>query len=167
MMTWCYAGWTRAELDQAIARVFDERGLASRLTPELEPVVAFARARGLRMIVVSASPQPVVERAARLWGIGPSDVAACHPALEGDRVAPRLATPVPYAEAKLSALATLAPGLPLLASFGDNVFDAELLAAARLGVAVRPKPALRARLAELPGVVLLASDEPASPPPTR
>jgi phosphoserine phosphatase len=42
-----------------------------------------------------------------------------------------------------------------LASFGDNVFDVEMLCAARLGVAVNPRPELRMRLVELPGVVVL------------
>jgi phosphoserine phosphatase len=72
-------------------------------------------------------------------------------------MAPRLASPVPYAETKPVALRALMGEGELLASFGDNVFDIELLRAARMGVAVRPKPALRVRLAELSGVVVLES----------
>jgi phosphoserine phosphatase len=155
MMTWCYAGFSVTELDLVIEHAFEEKKLATRLTRELEPVLAFARSESLRVIVVSASPQPIVERAARLWSLPPGDIAACPPAVAGDRLLPYLAAPVPYAEAKVSALTALAAAHPLLASFGDNVFDIELLRAARVPVAVRPKPALRARLTEVPGVVLL------------
>lgn len=164
-MTWCYAGFTRGELAELIERAFEEKQLASRVTRELEPVFEFARSAGLRTVLVSASPEPVVELAARLWGIGPGDVAAARPACEGTRILPRLEQPVPYAEAKLSALSALVPNAELLASFGDNIFDAELLGAARLGVAVRPKPALEARLHELPGVVRLEMLYPAPAAP--
>ena len=163
VMTWCYAGFARENLVDLIEHVFKERRLASRVTRELEPVFDFARKEGLRTVLVSASPHPIVELAGRLWEIAPGDVAAARPALEGHRILPRLENAVPYAEAKLTALTALAPDAELLASFGDNIFDAELLAAARLGVAVRPKPALEARLPELPGVVRL---EMIYPPPS-
>jgi phosphoserine phosphatase len=107
------------------------------------------------VLVVSASPQWIVEDAAGRLGIAPEDVIACRPVVNEERILPSLAAPVPYAEGKPAALATVVDGRQLLASFGDNVFDMELLRAARLGVAVRPKPALRRRLDELPGIVLL------------
>jgi phosphoserine phosphatase len=44
----------------------------------------------------------------------------------------------------------------LLAAFGDNAFDVALLAEASVGVAVRPKDALRARAGEVSGLVELA-----------
>jgi phosphoserine phosphatase len=167
MMAWCYAGFSVPELDLLIEHAFEEKQLATRLTRELEPVFAFTRTEGLRVIVVSASPQPVVERAARFWNLAPGDIAACPPAVSGDSLLPYLAAPVPYAEAKLSALGALAGDHRLLASFGDNVFDIELLRAARVPVAVRPKPALRARLAEVPGVVLLHVEHPPAAIATR
>jgi phosphoserine phosphatase len=43
----------------------------------------------------------------------------------------------------------------LLAAFGDNAFDVALLASAHIGVAVRPKPRLRARAHEVTGLVEL------------
>ncbi|HEY8946382.1 MAG TPA: haloacid dehalogenase-like hydrolase [Polyangiaceae bacterium] len=158
MMTWCYAGARVSELAGLTRAAFERSGLAGRLNRELEPIVSFARREGLRVAVVSASPQPIVELAAELWEIPHSDIAASRPALEGDVILPRLAAPVPYAEAKVSALDALVGAHHLLASFGDNVFDVELLTAARLGVAVRPKPALQSRLSELPGIVVLQSD---------
>lgn len=156
MMSWCYAGFTLSELAVSIDRAFEEKQLAARLNREIEPILTFARSAGLRVIVVSASPQPVVERAAHLWGFTPDEVAACPPACAPDgTILPELAHPVPYAETKLTALSRVSAGRSLLGSFGDNVFDLELLRAARLAVAVRPKPALRARLSEVPGIVVL------------
>ena len=76
-------------------------------------------------------------------------MVACRPALDGERILPALAAPVPYAGEKPSALSRATGGRGILASFGDNVFDIELLRAARLAVAVRPKPGLRARLHDL------------------
>jgi phosphoserine phosphatase len=157
MMTWCYAGFSRAELVSLARRAFAETDLADRLHRELEPVLDFAREAGLRIVVVSASPQVIVEEAATLWGVGASDVTASRSAFDGERIAARLAAPVPYAEGKPLALRALAPEQELLASFGDNVFDIELLQTARLGVAVRPKPALRMRIPELSRVVVLES----------
>jgi phosphoserine phosphatase len=80
---------------------------------------------------------------------------ACRAAVEGELILPALAAPVPYAGEKPNALQRATGGRALLASFGDNIFDLELLRAARLAVAVRPKPGLRARLGELNGIIVL------------
>ncbi len=155
MMTWCYAGFSRGELAALAREAFGRAGLADRLRRELSPIFEFARAERLRVVVVSASPQGIVEQAAALWGIAPEDVFASRPAYDGDRIATRLAEPVPYAEEKPKALARHASGSQLLAAFGDNVFDMDLLRAARIGVAVHPKLVLRARLPELLNTYLL------------
>jgi phosphatidylglycerophosphatase C len=155
MMSWCYAGFTRTVLIELARRAFAEKDLADRLHRELEPVFEFARDSGLRVVVVSASPDPVVRAAVELWSIGAEHVTASRAAEEGDRILPRLAAPVPYAEAKPVALRALVGEATLIGSFGDNVFDIDLLQAAQLGVAIRPKTALRMRLPELEGLVLL------------
>ncbi|HWA78293.1 MAG TPA: HAD family hydrolase [Polyangiaceae bacterium] len=157
MMTWCYAGFSRDELLELVRHAFARADLADRLHRELAPILDFAREAALRVVVVSASPQLIVEEAVSLWGVTPESVAASRPAFDSERIAPRLASPVPYAEAKPAALRALAPDHPLLAAFGDNVFDIELLKTAQLGVAVRPKPALRMRLPELKDIVVLES----------
>jgi phosphatidylglycerophosphatase C len=155
MMSWCYAGWSLDDLRRHARRAFAETHLAGRLFLGFEWVFELARKRGIRAMVVSASPQAVVEEAAAHWNVRPEDVIACRPATEGERILPSLAAPVPYAAEKPAALARATGGRSVLASFGDNVFDIELLRTAQLAVAVRPKPGLRARLAELPGVVVL------------
>lgn len=154
MMTWCHAGLTLEALAEhtraALGPAFD-----ARLNQQLAPVLEFARHRSVPVLVVSASPQAVVEQAAAHWNIPSEQVIASRPEVDGNRVLPRLASPVPYAEVKPLALRKRVGERMLLAAFGDNIFDIELLQAAKLGVAVRPKPALRSRLPELTGVLLL------------
>ncbi len=155
LMTWCFAGYTLAQMQSLVREALEAANHTQRLHREIGPVLEFARGRGLRTIVVSASPRATVEIAASKWGFVPEDIAAGTPAYEGDVIAPRMASPLPYAHAKCVAGRALIGPAHWLASFGDNVFDLEMLREAELGVAVRPKPALRARLDEVPGVVLL------------
>lgn len=155
MMTWCYAGRTLADVEALAAAVLAEEDLQSRLHSELQPIVDWSRSRGVRSVLISASPRAVVQPAAAFWGILPGDVAAATPAVEAGRVLPRLAAPVPYAEAKLSAGRGLFGNARWLAAFGDNVFDIDMLTTAEVGIAVRPKPKLAAELAAL-GIRLLA-----------
>ncbi len=155
MMTWCYAGHAVAEVDALARSVLQQEDLASRLTGELTPVLEWSRQKGVRNVLISASPRVVVEAAGAFRGFLPADIAAATPAVEAGQVLPRLAAPVPYAEAKLSAGRDLFGTSRWLAAFGDNVFDIEMLTTAELGVAVRPKPKLETELAAL-GLRLLA-----------
>jgi phosphatidylglycerophosphatase C len=155
MMTWSYAGRTLSEVQTLAESVLEEERLAARLHGELGPILEWSRQRGLRNVLISASPRVVVEPAAALWGFAPSDVAAATPAVAEGQVQPRMAAPVPYAEAKLSAGRGLFGNARWLAAFGDNVFDIDMLTTAELGVAVRPKPRLATKLGAL-GLRLLA-----------
>jgi phosphatidylglycerophosphatase C len=155
MMTWCYAGRSLADVEALAASVLEEEDLRSRLHAELSPIVDWSRSRGVRNVLISASPRVVVQPAAAFWGIMPGDVAAATPAVEAGRVLPRLAAPVPYAEAKLSAGRGMFGHARWLAAFGDNVFDIDMLTTAEVGIAVRPKPKLASELGAL-GLRLLA-----------
>lgn len=155
MMTWCYAGHALAAVEALAASALKEADLPTRFNAELSPILDWVAAQGIRRVLISASPRVVVEAAGRLRGFLPADIAAATPAVEAGRVLPRLAAPVPYAEAKLSAGRALFGTARWLAAFGDNVFDIEMLTAAEVGVAVRPKPKLETELAAL-GLRLLA-----------
>jgi phosphoserine phosphatase len=73
------------------------------------------------------------------------------------RILPDVDRPIPYGTGKVRRLHDrIGTGRPLLAAFGDNAFDVALLAEASVGVAVRPKDALRARAGEVSGLVELA-----------
>jgi phosphatidylglycerophosphatase C len=155
MMCWCFAGRRLTEVDVLARRVLKQAELERRLTPELAPVLDWARKRGVRCVLISASPRAIVEPAGELWGFEPKDITAATPQVETGVVAVGLAAPVPYAEAKLTAGTALFGSSRWLATFGDNVFDIEMLQAAELGIAVRPKPKLKAELAAL-GLRVLA-----------
>ena len=149
MMTWCYAGRSLDDVQALAASVLEEGDLAQRLHAELTPILAWSRQRGVRSVLISASPRVVVQPAGALRGFAPSDIAAATPAIEDGHVQPRLVGPVPYAEAKLSAGWGLFGSARWLAAFGDNVFDIDMLTTAELGIAVRPKPKLAAQLGAL------------------
>lgn len=155
MMAWCYAGFSRAELAALVREAFERTRLAERLHAELEPIFELARAEGVRVVVVSASPWPVVSEAVRHWRLAADAVIAARQRLDGELILDQLDGTVPYAEAKPEALRRLVPNADLVASFGDSVFDLELLQAAEVGVAVRPKPALSERLSGLGGLHVL------------
>jgi phosphatidylglycerophosphatase C len=155
VMTWSYAGWSTAELRDWAARALAERRLVDRVRHALAPVFAFAEREGLRVIVVSASPHVIVTEALRIAEIGVAEIAAARPAVHEDVIQPALAAPVPYGPQKPIEGARLLGPHDWLGSFGDNVFDVEMLRAARVGVAVFPKPALVARLGDLTNTVVL------------
>jgi phosphoserine phosphatase len=155
VMTWSYAGLTLDELRSLAKESFAARGLSSRLRPVLLPILEWARKEGVRVIVVSASPREVVVEALACVGLEVFAVAGALPKMEGGRIAPAMSGAVPFAGDKRTAGLGLLSGHDWLASFGDNSFDVDLLKAARVGVAVCPKPALVARLSELDGVFVL------------
>ncbi|MEO8904575.1 MAG: HAD family hydrolase [Polyangiaceae bacterium] len=155
LMTWCYAGHTLEEMRALVGEALAAANHANRLHEEVRPVLEHARARGVRTVVISASPRPTVEVAAGVWGFAPRDIAASTPRVAQGTICAEMDGAVPYAASKCSAGRALLGSARWVASFGDNVFDLEMLGEAEIGVAVRPKPALEARLHEVPGVFLL------------
>jgi phosphoserine phosphatase len=158
LMTWCFAGWTRDRV-QAFARdVVDRGGLEKRLHGEVIDVLGRARAAGVETILVSASPTVVVVEAGARVGFREDQIVAARPRWDDAAMVPDVERPIPYGDGKVKRLRERIGGArPLYAAFGDNAFDVALLASARVGVAVRPKPRLRARAHEVPGVVELAA----------
>lgn len=155
LMTWCYAGYTLREMALLAEEALHAGELSKRMHEELRPIIEFARGRGLRTVVISASPRTIVEQAAGLWGFGVADIAASTPRIADGVISGSMDGSVPYAASKCVAGRALLGDARWIASFGDNVFDLEMLREAEIGVAVRPKPALQARLAEVPGVLRL------------
>ena len=156
LMTWCYAGHSLSEMRELAQEALHVSEHPERLHEELRPILEFARNRGVRTVVISASPRATVEQATSLWGFAKEDIAASTPLVVGGVIRPAMVGGVPYAEAKVHAGRALLGPACWIASFGDNIFDLEMLQEAEIGVAVRPKPALEARLAEIAGVLLLS-----------
>lgn len=157
LMTWCFAGWPRDEVAAFAREVVERGGLADRLHREVLDVLERARAARIEVVLVSASPLAVVLEAASRVGIDAGMVVAAHPRFDRETMLPEVERPIPYGAGKVHRLRErIGEERLLYAAFGDNAFDVALLASARVGVAVRPKPRLRERAHEVPGVVELA-----------
>jgi phosphatidylglycerophosphatase C len=157
IMTWCFAGWTRAEVSSFARQVVDAGGLDSRFHSEVLSVLARARAASLEVVLVSASPFAVVLEAGSRVGFDAEHVVAARAAYDGDVMRADVLRPIPYGAGKVTRLRErVGPERPLYAAFGDNAFDVALLASSSVPVAVRPKPRLRERADAVPGLVELA-----------
>jgi phosphatidylglycerophosphatase C len=156
LMTWCFAGWTRREV-RAFARDVVDRGkIASRLHDEVLHVLEWVRSVPIDAVVVSASPIDVVVETAARVGFADSSVIAARPRFEGQVMLADVERPIPFADGKVVRLRQhIGETRAIYAAFGDNSFDVALLASARMGVAVRPKPRLRERAHEVQGLVEL------------
>jgi phosphoserine phosphatase len=157
VMAWVFAGSPVADIDAVIARALAERRLEDRLLLEMKPILAWARAEGVRAVVVSASPERVVFQAALLWGFEPDDIVAARARIRAGRYTVGLEAPLPYEEQKVIAARALLGDVNWLAAFGNSLFDLHMLRAARLAVAVQPKADLYAGLSDVPHAVVLDS----------
>jgi len=155
IMAWCFAGLALDDLRRFAREALTETGLDARVNQSLAPVLDWAENQRVRVVIISASPRFVVEEAARRWNVAPRDIAATSPALESGRLLPRLSSPVPYGPTKVQFGRELFADAAWLASFGDSAFDLDMLGAAELGVAVRPKPSLLEALPALRRAVVL------------
>lgn len=153
MMAWGVAGWTLAEARAFSEELLARTKLATRFHPEVVAALEAARALGLDVFLVSASPRCVIEAAAERVGVPPERVVAATPETAGDVVLPRAVRPIPYGDGKVTNLAARLEGRVLVAAFGDNAFDVAMLKAARVRVAVRPKQRLLDRASEVPDLV--------------
>lgn len=165
LTSWLCAGWPRDEARTFIAGALGQAGLPRRYHDECRAVLAWARKAGVETFVVSASPRDVVEEAVAPLGIDGAHVLAATADLDaGGTILPSCRRPIPYGEGKPTLLNAHTGGRPLLGAFGDNAFDVALLVGARVPVAVRPKPRLRERAHEVPGLVeLVAPTGPVAP----
>jgi phosphoserine phosphatase len=111
-------------------------------------LVEWAKRSEVDVFVVSASVDFAVRVGVRHLGIGPEHVIGMRPARDGATILPAIVPPIVYAEGKIQALSANgvavngASGRALLGAFGDSGWDAPMLRAARVPVAVAPAPAL-------------------------
>lgn len=152
---WAFAGWTEGETNDFAAEVIQRFGLAARLRGALKPLFAWGARRGVDTYIVSASPTSVVRVGAALLGVPPERVIAMKPAATGGIIEPRLAGPIVYGPGKVDALMAARPGALLLGAFGDSAWDASLLRASRVPVAVCPTAGLMEVAASIPGLAVI------------
>jgi phosphatidylglycerophosphatase C len=148
------AGYTESEFAALSERVLAERSLVARKIDEAWALLAFARALGHEILVISASPRAIVDAACAVVGLS-AKRAGVLLRMDASRFTDELVRPIPYNDGKVVAIEALGEGKMIHAAFGDNRFDIPMLRAAKLAFAVRPKDALRSRFVEVPDIVEL------------
>jgi phosphoserine phosphatase len=155
-MAWAFAGWTAAEVDAFAREIATRTALATRVRSSLSDVVAWAQRSGVDVFIVSASPRAIVRCGAALFDVPETHILAMTPALDERSVLlPRLEGHVIYGDGKYEALRAARSDLEILGAFGDSFYDAPMLRAAGLPVAVEPSAGLREILGSIPGIVVL------------
>ncbi|HWE25678.1 MAG TPA: haloacid dehalogenase-like hydrolase [Myxococcales bacterium] len=136
---YAYAAQLQAGLEEA--RVFAEAQrfartwVPARLHASAQDLRSVCAGVGLRLVVVSASPLPIVRAAAPLAGF--SECAGIEVRARAGRFTDEVVEPVVYAEGKVEAAARFGP---LVVACGDSLAgDLALLSAARISVAVAPR----------------------------
>lgn len=90
-------------------------------------------AAGFEVWIVSASPEPLVEGAAEVYGIPPERVVGVRSAEAGGRLTAQVLPPLPYRQGKVEALKATLAARPALV-FGDAWSDYEILTWADKGI---------------------------------
>ena len=127
------AGLLAAEV-AAEADRFARSWVPPRLVQSAQDLRAVCASAGLRIVVVSASPLPIVRAAAALAGI--AEHAAIEVRIRGGRFTGEALEPITFAEGKVEAAARFGP---LVVACGDSLAgDLALLSAARIAAVVAP-----------------------------
>jgi phosphatidylglycerophosphatase C len=160
-ITWCMAGTSTFALARYCDDMLDRRfGLIKRFIAESHAILRYVASRNVPVWLVSASPLAVVEAAARVIArevsIPMPNVIAMTPSVEHDVIRPSIVGIWTYGEGKREALNAALGDRQLVAAMGDNVFDVPMLQAAKVPIAIRPKPALVNVAGQVPGLVTLA-----------
>lgn len=158
MMAWVFAGWSADELTTFTARVVDAFGFADAVRHDVLSVIAWAKQRKLPVWVVSASPLCAIQEAAKRLVLEPQRLLAMAPQFLDGAMLPRLGSPATYGEGKVKRLRAAIGDQPILAAFGDSAWDAVMLRASQVPVAVYPAASLRELLPSIPGVRQLGEE---------
>jgi len=159
MMAWAFAGWAEEELAAFARRVLREFGFQSALREELKVVLKWADEKGVPVWLVSASPQCGVLAAAEVLNLPPERTLSMEPNRSGGVLEAGLAKPATYGPGKMMRLSAATNDQPILAAFGDSSYDAAMLCAAEVPVAVYPAPSLKELLPSIEGAWVLGSDD--------
>jgi phosphoserine phosphatase len=155
MNAWAFAGHTEAEADAIAQDVLRSLGVADRIRPAFPRLFEWASRRGVDAYVVSASPVWIIRAGAALLGLSPDRGIAMAPAVRGGVIEPRIEGPICYGPGKLEKIRATRPAAVLIGAFGDSAWDAAMLRAARVPVAVTPSEKLLAIADTIPNLVVM------------
>lgn len=144
IMAWVLAGHDRKSIHDIARRAHRAGELQGRIIAETKLVLDHAK----EFWIVSASPASVVRAGLESIGLDPDRCVALEVEYEHDVMQPRAIRPIPYGDGKVTNLRAKIGERPIAVALGDSAFDIPMLAQARLGLAVRPKPLLRERAPE-------------------
>ncbi len=155
MNAWAFAGHTEREAEAIAAEVLRELRVAEHIRPAFPKLIEWAAKRGVDAYVVSASPVWIVRAGAALLGLPADRAIAMQPAVSGGTIEPRIDGPICYGDGKLAKIRATRPDAVLLGSFGDSPWDAAMLRASRVPVAVSPSEKLLAIAGTIPNLVVM------------
>jgi phosphoserine phosphatase len=155
MNAWAFAGHTEAEADAIAQDVLRSLRVAERIRPAFRRLIEWAAGRGVDAYVVSASPIWIIRAGAALLGLPADRGIAMAPAVRGGVIEPRIEGAICYGDGKLVKIRATRPGAVLLGAFGDSAWDAAMLRAARVPVAVTPSEKLLEIAESIPNLVVM------------
>ena len=155
MHAWSFAGWSESDAAAMSGEVLRALRLAERVRPAFPRLLEWASGRAVDAYIVSASPVWIVRLGAALLGVPADHVLAMTPAVTSGVVEPRIVPPITYGDGKLAAIQKVEPDDILLGAFGDSPYDAAMLRAARVPVAVTPGPKLLEIAGTIPNLVVM------------
>jgi phosphoserine phosphatase len=152
---WAYVDFSEQDLRTFCRQVLGEPVHRAGLHHEVLNLAAYARERGARTCVVSASPRIVVEEALLGLGFDRDQIVAGDPTWTDGRIDVGLDAPLPYGPEKATAGRRLLGKTAWLATFGDSGFDLDMMREAHLAVGLGDKPQLLEGLCLHPDALLL------------
>ncbi len=162
MQVWAYVGTSEEAFRKMVREALLRGQHEATLHGPVVELAAWVRSRGVRALIVSASPQWVVEEAARDLGFVATDIVAGRPNLrsveQSNVIAAGLGEPLPYGPDKVHAGRALMGEAPWLAALGDSSFDVEMFQQASLAGGIGSKEDMLAGLSKLPHGVRILLD---------
>lgn len=163
MQVWVYAGMSESEFRTTVCDALEINNHRQTLHNPVLELADWIRSVGGTSLIVSASPQWVVEEAAREFGFSERDIVAGRPNLSFDQrqvatIRAGLSQPLPYGPEKVIAGRHLMGNRLWIAALGDSSFDVEMFQEAQVAVGVGEKPEMLAGLAQLSHGVRLRLD---------
>jgi phosphoserine phosphatase len=149
MLIRCYSGWRATSWRAFAADTMRTVAIQNHYhRPTLE-LLEWGRRNQLRLLVISASPQAVIEAAVAPLGIDVAAVIAGRPMIHDDVIGSELLQPLPWGKSKATLGRAALVDTHWFAALGDSAFDLAMMLESAYAIAVRPKPQLRACLAQL------------------
>ncbi|CAM9194595.1 unnamed protein product, partial [Hapterophycus canaliculatus] len=133
-----FEGMDLSDISKLCDESFEEN-MRKLVVPEMKELVQDLRARGWRVVIVTASPTWIVEPGARLFGLGPEDILGIEVETSQGKATSTLRYPLPVREGKVEALKRSFNDTVPTFAVGNSLDDSAMLDYAR-GLALMSNP---------------------------